>query len=109
MDTKDLKDLFEKLDSHHRDLTDKINAVDKTLVKQHEQLTYHIKRTDLLEAEVRDRTMANFNAIKSIKADTKPIHTHVDRVQFFFKMVKWVGLPLIFTGIGLILRAYIGG
>ncbi len=30
----------------------RINAIDVTLAKQHEQLTYHIKRTDLLEKKV---------------------------------------------------------
>ena len=97
MDQKYLQELFAKIDDSHKEFNSKLNNIDKTLVKQHEQLKYHIKRTDLLEQRVQE-----------IKDEVVPIHTHVDRVQFFFKVVKWIGLPLILTSMGYLLKAYLG-
>lgn len=59
-------------------LAERLNSVDKTLVKQHEQLAYHIRRTDLLEAEV------------------KPISEHV---SFIRVTVRIVGILALVAGV----------
>lgn len=75
MDTNDLKELLDKLDSNHNDLSKKLNDVDKKLIKHHAELSHHIKKTD------------------EIEEDLQPVLVHVIRVEFFFKMLKWVGIP----------------
>lgn len=48
MSDERLTRIEEKIDR----LGDRLSSVDMTLIKQHEQLAYHIKRTDILEAKV---------------------------------------------------------
>ena len=43
---------IDKIDDKIDKLHERIDSVDKTLIQQHEQLTYHIKRTDILESRV---------------------------------------------------------
>lgn len=102
-----LKELLTKLDSNHKELSDRLQSVDKTLVRQEEQLAYHIKRTDLLEEHVKLKTKELKGELQGVKEDTAPIHTHVDRVKFLFTTIKWIGLPLIIASIGLIIKAYL--
>lgn len=59
-------------------VVDKIGNIDVTLAKQHEQLEYHIKRTDLLEKSV------------------KPIETHVTMIH---GVLKAIGILAIGAGI----------
>lgn len=42
-------------------LADRLGSIDKTLVRQEDQLAYHIKRTDLLEAKVAPLEAAKLN------------------------------------------------
>jgi hypothetical protein len=43
---------FKTLDSKLDLLDERLDSVDKTLVKQHEQLKYHIQRTNILESKL---------------------------------------------------------
>jgi chromosome segregation ATPase len=82
MDTNDLKELLDKLDSNHNELSKQLNDVDKNLIKHHAELSHHIKKTEEMEEEV-----------KKTQEDLQPVFTHVIRVEFFFKMLKWIGVP----------------
>lgn len=101
MDTKDLQKILEKMDEkadlNHKDITKKISSIDTTLIKQSKDLEYHIKRTDLLDEEVR-----------GVKVVTRQTQDHVTKVEFFFKAVKWVGIPVILTAIGVVIKIYAG-
>jgi archaellum component FlaC len=65
MDDKRLERIESKLDATNSHLS----SIDVTLASQHESLKYHIKRTELLEAEL------------------KPIKKHVDMVAGAFKLI----------------------
>ena len=60
---------FNKLDSKIDKLDERLDSIDKTLVRQEEQLAYHIKRTNLLEA------------------DLKPVKRHVAHIEGVFKFL----------------------
>lgn len=64
-DDQKLIRIEDKIDGIH----DKISAIDTTLAAQHESLKHHIKRTDMLEAEL------------------KPIRKHVDMVSGALKFI----------------------
>ncbi len=82
MDDKRLERIEDKIDS----LVSKVASIDVTLAKQHESIKHHIKRTDLLEAEV------------------KPIKTHVDRVS---GAMKFLGLSAMLIGVYEFLKSVI--
>jgi chaperonin cofactor prefoldin len=67
MDDQRLERIENKVDV----LSDKLSDTNIILAKQHESLVHHIKRTDLLEKQIR------------------PIQTHIDRVQGVFKFVMF--------------------
>ena len=73
-----LERVLEKLDK----LDDRLDSVDKTLVKQEENLKEHIRRTELLEEEL------------------KPIKKHIGHMEGALKLFGGIGLLLgIVTGI----------
>lgn len=47
------QDRLTRIETKIDSMTDKLSAIDVTLVKQHESLKHHIKRTDMLEDELR--------------------------------------------------------
>ena len=53
---------------------ERMASVDVTLVKQHGQLEYHIKRTDLLESEL------------------KPVRDHVRLIQAALRWLSVIGI-----------------
>lgn len=59
-------------------VVDSIARIDVTLAAQHESLKYHIKRTDMLETDI------------------KPLEAHVHAVQGILKMV---GLVSVMAGV----------
>lgn len=67
-----LNKIHEKLDI----IIDRLNETDKILAVQAEQLAYHIKRSDQLDA-----------ALGIIKNDLKPIDKHVSRVEGALKLI----------------------
>jgi hypothetical protein len=66
--------VIDKLDK----LDEKLGSMDNTLIRQEEQLAYHIKRTDLLEQKL------------------EPVETHVKRVDGAGKLL---GILAIIVGI----------
>ena len=64
----------EKIDA----INEHLGRIDVTLAKQHDQLEYHIKRTNLLEEQVR------------------PISEHV---TFMKVLAKWLGVAALFAAI----------
>lgn len=64
----------EKIDK----LVERLGSIDVTLAKQHDQLEYHIKRTDLLESEL------------------KPVRDHV---RFLKTAMKWIAVCGTIAGI----------
>lgn len=69
---------FDRIESKIDTLHDKLSSIDATLIQQHEQLAYHIKRTDLLEDDI------------------KPIKKHVAAVE---GAIKFIGVLALFGGI----------
>lgn len=59
-------------------IVDRLGSVDITLAKQHDQLEYHIKRTNLLEAELR------------------PVRDHVNMIKV---AVKYISVIAVIVGI----------
>lgn len=60
--------IYDKLDK----IEDKLGDIDVTMVKQEENLREHMRRTDILEGEV------------------KPIKKHVDQVKAVFKFIAFL-------------------
>lgn len=83
----------DKLDNMQND----ISAVKVDVAVNTADLKEHMRRTSLLESEV-----------KIIKSDTKYTQDHVTKVEFFFKTIKWVGIPTIIAGIGYLIKIYSG-
>lgn len=114
-----LNDMNKEANKRHFEVHERLNSVDQTLVKQHEQLTYHIKRTDLLDEELRmakEKLESNLVAAKEefqvsideVKKDTAPIYQHVDRMQFALKWIFKLGLPgTLLTVIGYVVKLYL--
>lgn len=59
-------------------IVERLGSMDVTLEKQHGQLEYHIKRTDLLEAEL------------------KPVRDHVRLIQ---AALKWLTIISVLAGL----------
>lgn len=67
---------FDKLEEKLDKLDTRLDDIDKTLVKQHEQLTYHIKRSDQADA-----------AIDIIEERVKPLEAHLIFVNNAIKII----------------------
>lgn len=80
-----MKEVLEKLDK----LDDRLDSVDKTLVRQEAQLAEHIRRTELLEH-------AHARLEQEIYEDLTPIKVHVGRVSLIGRIVLW-GIPIGFS------------
>lgn len=73
--------IFQQLDRIETKIdkaTDRLGRIDSTLAAQHEQIVIHIKRTDLLEREL------------------KPISKHVQQMH---GAAKFIGLVAVVAGI----------
>ena len=84
--TKIVLQKLEKLD-------DKLDNVDKTLVRNTESLEYHVLRTDMLQ-----------DKLNKIEEETKPVLIHVNNIKFLLSIGKWLGLSGILTLIGYIVK-----
>jgi len=69
-----------------KDTTEKLHHIDKTLVKQEENLKEHMRRTELAEKR-----------LDSIETDLKPIKKHIVRLD---GVVKFLGFIALIVGIG---------
>lgn len=70
-----------------QEINDKLHNIDKTLVKQEEQLAYHIKRTDLLEEQT-----------TAMKKDTDEVADHVHKINTIGMVIM-----KIFAALGIII------
>ena len=80
-----MQELMKKIDK----LDDRLDSIDKTLVKQAASLDEHIRRTNLLEDEMR-----------GLKIEMKPVEEHVQQVK---GAAKFIALISVLTSIALIL------
>ncbi len=69
--------LFETLDK----ISDRINEVEKTLVKQEANLSEHMKRTELAEEN-----------LQLLREELKPLEKHVYYIEGAFKLVGGIGV-----------------
>ena len=65
---------FESIDQNLVRVEERLNGMDKTLVKQEENLKEHMKRSDMLEAQL------------------EPVKRHVSLVESVFKIVGAIGV-----------------
>ena len=84
-------------------LDDKIDNVDKTLIKQEENLREHMRRTEILEEQhklLREEQLAQNQGLKSdVHNELEPIKAHVQQVKGVLKFIV-VGLPIAAAAIG---------
>jgi phage-related tail protein len=80
----------DKLDTNFNKLDEKLDSIDKTLVKQHEQLSFHIQRTTLAEENLKVLKAYIDQEAEKIIEKIEPIDKHV-------LMVKVIGKFLIGT------------
>jgi archaellum component FlaC len=83
--------ILEKLDK----IDDRLNDIDKTLVKNTESLEQHMMRTSLLETHV-----------KALEKEVLPIAKHVTKVEFVVSIAKWVGASSLLSA-AIILVKYV--
>lgn len=92
MDNREMERILVKLDK----IEDRLDSIDKTLIKNTESLEYHIKRTDLLQEQV-----------KTLDTNLKPVEDHVKSVNLIISIVKWVGFPTTLAIIGYLIQGFI--
>ena len=85
--------ILDKLDK----LDDKVNEIDKTLVRNTDSLEFHILRTNLLEEH-----------LKRQDEKIKPLIQHVDRVNFVLSVGKYIGVGTVISGIIYVVKMIIG-
>lgn len=69
---------IDKLESMITKLDDRLDSVDKTLVRNTVSLEQHIKRTDMLEAYVKEKDV-------SVDRKFEPIQQHVNMMTYAIK------------------------
>jgi uncharacterized coiled-coil protein SlyX len=79
MKVNNMDNRFDKIDSKLDDVSHAIHNIDKTLVRQEEQLAYHIKRTNLLEEKM------------------QPVESHVAAVNVVLKLVGFLAVLISIT------------
>ena len=98
----DLEFIIQRQDTNHRDILEKLDKiVDKqsehgeTLVRNTISLEEHIRRTNLLETDLKDT-----------KEDVEDIKEHVDKIKFVMKVMtptksklKWLAALLAASGL----------
>ena len=85
--------ILDKLDK----LDDRLNDIDKTLIRNTISLEMHIKRTDELEKHV-----------KLLEEQVNPVVKHVDRVNFLISIAKWLGAGTVISMCIALFRVYGG-
>ena len=81
------------LEEFAKETTSKLHDIDKTIVKQEENLKEHMRRT-----EVAERRLDN------IETDLKPIKIHIARLD---GVTKFLGLIALLVGIGVGLTKFL--
>lgn len=89
-----MKELLNRVIVQLDKLDDKLDSVDKTIIKQEENLREHMRRTEIAEKR-----------IENLSEDLEPIQNHVNQVRGGFKILAYV-VPIIVTLIGTIWKLY---
>lgn len=76
------RDDFDKLEGMIIKLDDRIDNVDKTLVRNTVSLEEHVKRTDMLESYVKER-------VSYVNGEFEPIKKHVNQVTYGVRAIFW--------------------
>lgn len=80
-----MKERLDRLDSKIDKLDESLNKINITMIRNTDSLEYHIKRTDILQAEV-----------KKIDEGIKPLEKHLHYVH---GIAKGLGLLALLAGI----------
>ena len=79
-----MEDVLKKLDK----IDEKLGSIDRTLIKQEENLKLHMYRTDLAEANLKVLKQHIDNETKKITERIEPIQVHVVQVQGIAKLLS---------------------
>lgn len=91
-----MKELLTRVVEQLDKLDDKLDAVDKTLVKQEENLREHMRRTELLEKQ--------HEMLQSdIHEELEPIKSHINQVKGISKFLA-AALPLLGAAAGAVYK-----
>lgn len=77
------EDRFQSIDLKLDKLVISMHSIDKTVAKQEVNLSEHMRRTELAEAQ-----------IEMIRSDMKPIKTHVNRLEGGLKLLGIISIIL---------------
>lgn len=91
-----MKDLLTRVITQLDKLDDKLESVDKTLVKQEENLREHMRRTEILERQHEGIQSEMHNELEPIKA-------HVQQVKGVSKFLA-AAIPIIAAAAGAIYK-----
>ena len=91
-----MKDLLERAIHQLDKLDDKLDSVDKTLVKQEENLREHMRRTEILESQHADLS-------SHMDEELEPIKTHVAQVKGVTKFIA-TAIPILIGLAGVIYK-----
>ena len=91
-----MKELLTRVINQLDKLDDKLDSVDKTLVKQEENLREHMRRTELLERQ-------HENLQSELYSKIDPIKYHVHQVKGIAKFIS-IALPLIAAAAGAVYK-----
>lgn len=80
-------DKIEKID-------DRLNSVDKTMIKQESNLAEHMRRTDLLE--IQQKSM-----FSHLGSEIDPIKSHVEKVKAILKFLMFI-IPVVVAAFGIV-------
>ena len=101
VDDKKIEDKIDKI-------VDTLHSMDKTLMRNTLSLEEHMEQTRLLkQKQIQDHAVLLIEQ-KELEKTVATISTHVSNVEFAFKALKWIGVPLLVSAVGLILKAYLG-
>lgn len=90
-----MKDLLNRVITQIDKLDDKLESVDKTLIKQEENLREHMRRTEILEEQH-----------TRLESELQPIEKHVNQVRGVFKFLSFT-IPIIGAIIGAVWKFYL--
>jgi phage-related tail protein len=82
-----MKDLLERAIHQLDKIDDKMESVDKTLVRQEENLREHMRRTELLEIQHEDLK-------HNLNTELEPVKSHINQVKGAVKILSFA-IPII--------------
>ena len=82
-----MEDKLDKIEGKLDKLDNRLDSMDIHLARQGKDLSYHIKRTDLLE-----------ESVKEVKKELEPIKAHVSRVDGALRFLGVISLLISILG-----------